>query len=68
MPADDEDIEVEIELCCGGLQQAIDSGAVLVVPHGDDFAVGLLCEDGKTLIKINFCPFCGTEQPSPGEA
>ena len=34
--------EVEIELCCDGLQQAIDDGAVLVVPSGGGYVVGLL--------------------------
>lgn len=52
--------EIEIELCCDGLQQAIDDGAILVVPAGRSYVEGVLCEDGKTVIRINFCPFCGS--------
>jgi hypothetical protein len=51
--------EVEIELCCDGLADAIEEGAVLVVPVEDGHAEALPCEDGKTVIQINFCPFCG---------
>jgi hypothetical protein len=57
--------EVEIELCCDGLAEAIDEGAVFVIPvegaNGKSaYAEGVLCEDGKTVIRINFCPFCGS--------
>jgi hypothetical protein len=59
LPEKTED-EIELELCCEGLQQAIDDGAIYVVPHQDGYAEGILCEDGTTVVRINFCPFCGT--------
>ena len=60
------DEEVEIELCCEGLQQAIDDGAVLVVPHENGYVEGVLCEDGKSVMQINFCPFCGSARGGNG--
>ena len=57
-----EEEVVDLELCCEGLEQAIDAGAIVVTPHGDGYAVGVLCGDGKTMIRINYCPFCGSPQ------
>jgi hypothetical protein len=59
---------VEIELCCEGLQDAIDSGAVLILPQGGSYVESVLCEDGKSAIRINFCPFCGAKRYAEVEA
>ena len=57
-----EEENVEIELCCDGLQDAIDSGAIWILPQGGRYIESVICEDGKSAIQINFCPFCGARR------
>ena len=64
--SEEEESEAEIELCCEGLQQAIDGGAIWVLPQGSEYVEAVICEDGKTAIRVNFCPFCGTPRPGSG--
>ena len=56
--------EVEVEVCCDILLDAINSGGIQVV----EAKSGSLCEvipdeKGETGIAINYCPFCGQVRP-----
>ena len=52
--------EVEIEICCDVLQDAIESGGIQVVETKPGvYAEVIPDEKGETAIQINFCPFCG---------
>jgi hypothetical protein len=56
--------EVEIEVCCDALKEAIEGGGIEVIemPKGG-FAEVISYEDGETAVKINYCPFCGASRP-----
>ena len=56
--------EVEVEICCDILLDAINSGGLEVV----EMKPGQYCEvvpdsEGKSGIAINYCPFCGSPRP-----
>lgn len=56
--------EVEVEICCDVLLEAINSGGIQVV----EVRPGVYCEvvpdeQGETGLAINFCPFCGQKRP-----
>lgn len=59
--------EVEVEICCDVLLDAIQRGGIQVV----EARSGHYCEvipdqAGETGIAINFCPFCGEVRPGAG--
>lgn len=57
--------ELDYEVCCDGLRQALESGGVqLVEMEPDVYCEAIPAADGKSGIAINFCPFCG--EPRPG--
>jgi hypothetical protein len=61
--------EVEVEICCDVLLDAIQSGGIQVV----EVSPGHYCEvipdeKGETGIAINFCPFCGEARPALGKS
>jgi hypothetical protein len=60
--------EVEVEICCDVLLDAIQSGGIQVV----EVAPGVYREvvpdqDGASGIAVNFCPFCGQERHPQSE-
>jgi hypothetical protein len=56
-----EDVaEVEVEICCDTLLDAIQSGGVQVVEVSPgQYREVIPDENRETGIAINFCPFCG---------
>ena len=65
--------EVEVEICCDTLLDAIQSGGVQVVEvTPGQYREVIPDEDGQTGIAINYCPFCGQPKnpelpPAPGD-
>ena len=60
--------EVEIELCCDGMEQAINDGLLHIVPLEDGtFAEVIADKKGKTGMRVNFCPFCGASRLEEAE-
>jgi len=60
-----DDQEVEIEICCDSLLDAINNGGVQVIEVSPGvYREVIPDEGGKTGIAINFCPFCGTPKQS----
>lgn len=56
--------EVEIEVCCDVLLDALESGGLQVVESEPGvYAEVLPDETGETGIAINYCPFCGQPRP-----
>ena len=56
--------EVEIEVCCDVLLDAIESGGIQVVEaQPGTYAEVIPDQAGETGIAINFCPFCGQARP-----
>lgn len=52
--------EVELEVCCDAMLDAIESGGILVDPVGSGkYRQVIPDEKRETGIAINFCPFCG---------
>ena len=65
MPDKENDAEVEVEVCCDTLLDAIESGGVQVVEVSPGvYREVIPDENGKTGIAINFCPFCGQQKDS----
>jgi hypothetical protein len=57
--------EVEIEVCCDVLMEAIDGGGIQVVEvRPGVYAEVIADESGETGIQMNFCPFCGMPRPN----
>jgi hypothetical protein len=57
--------EVEVEICCDVLLDAIDSGGIQVVEIKPGVYVEIVPdEDGQSGIAVNFCPFCGAGRPN----
>jgi hypothetical protein len=55
--------EVEIDICCDVLRDAIEGGGIQVVETEPGTYVEVIPdEDGETAIQINFCPFCGAQR------
>ena len=56
--------EIEIEVCCDVLLDAINNGGIQVVEASPGIYAEVVPDsDGETGIAINFCPFCGAERP-----
>lgn len=61
--------EVEIDVCCDGLRDALETGAIQVVEAEPGVFVEVIPDEtGETGIAINFCPFCGEARPQRIEA
>ena len=59
----EEAAEVEVEICCDTLLDAIQSGGVQVVEVSPgQYREVIPDEEGQTGIAINFCPFCGQQK------
>ena len=57
--------EVEVEVCCDVLLDAIESGGIQVVEVRPAIYVEVIPDDkGKSGIAVNFCPFCGASRPN----
>ena len=57
MPQGDE---VEFEVCCDGLEDALNAGCLDVVDVGGGVIREVVSNrEGTAGIAINFCPFCG---------
>lgn len=55
-----EDQEVEFEVCCDGLADALDAGCLQVVDVGGGVIREVVSNrEGTSGIAINYCPFCG---------
>ena len=52
--------EIDIEVCCDGLGDALENGWIQISmqPNGDMVEV-IPYNSGKAGVQINFCPFCG---------
>jgi len=58
--------EVEIEVCCDGLREAIEGGGIQIVETQPGVFMEIIPDEtGETGIAINFCPFCGQPRPQP---
>jgi len=56
--------ELEIEICCEALRDALEGGGIQVVEvEPGIYAEVIPNEDGQTAIQINYCPFCGELRP-----
>jgi hypothetical protein len=68
-----ENVEVEIEMCCDSLLDAINNGGVQVIEVSPGIYREVIADEGgKTGIAINYCPFCGTPKqaelpPAPAD-
>src|SRR5439155_2260892 len=52
--------EVEVEICCDVLLDAIESGGIQVVEVSPGIYVEVVPnQNGSSGIAVNFCPFCG---------
>ena len=61
--------ELEIEICCDALQDAVERGGIQVVEvEPGVYAEVIPDENGETAIQINYCPFCGEMRPGRTEA
>lgn len=57
--------EVEVELCCDVLLDAIESGGIQVVEVEPGVYVEVVPDhNGSSGIAVNFCPFCGAVRPN----
>ena len=57
--------EVEVELCCDVLLDAIESGGIQVVEVNQGIYVEVVPnQNGSSGIAVNFCPFCGAVRPN----
>ena len=57
--------DVEVELCCDVLLDAIESGGIQVVEVSPGVYVEVVPEqNGSSGIAVNFCPFCGAVRPN----
>ncbi len=57
--------EVEVDVCCEVLLDAIESGGIQVVEIKPGIYVEVVPnETGNTGIAVNFCPFCGGPRPN----
>ena len=57
--------EVEVEICCDVLLDAIESGGIQVVEVTPGVYVEVVPnQDGSSGIAVNFCPFCGAVRPN----
>jgi hypothetical protein len=60
--------EVEIEICCDVLRDAIEGGGIQVVEtEPGNYVEVIPDENGETAIQINFCPFCGAQRVETGD-
>ncbi len=61
--------EVEVEICCDVLLDAIQSGGIQVVEVGPGIYREVIPDqDGEIGIAVNYCPFCGQERHPQGSA
>ena len=65
--------EVDLEVCCDALLDAVQSGALRVAEIELGRFVEVLPDpEGESGVAINFCPFCGLSRPSamrePGDS
>lgn len=57
--------EVEIEVCCDVLLEAIENGGICVVENSPGVYVEVIPDEKRdTGIQISFCPFCGQIRPN----
>jgi hypothetical protein len=57
--------EVEVDICCDVLLDAIESGGIQVVEVKPGVYVEVIADDrGESGIAVNFCPFCGGARPN----
>jgi hypothetical protein len=58
--------QVEVEVCCDALLEALEQGIVQVVDVGDGpYREVIPDPTGQAGVAINFCPFCGASRLPP---
>lgn len=62
--------EIEVDLCCDALLDAIEGGGIQVVEVEPGVYAEVIADStGQRAIQVNYCPFCGTPRVPdlPGE-
>lgn len=66
MTAQGQPEQVDVEVCCDALLEALESGILQVVDVGEGPYREVIADPtGKTGVAINFCPFCGASRGEP---